>query len=144
MPTSSLRRATLALTAVILGACGSSAIAGGPAPSAPPGGAVITAANTSFDRAQLTVPADREFPLLFENRESVPHNVSVVDATSGDPWFTGEIFGGMASRTYAVPAIPPGTYRFLCDVHPTMVGTLIATVSEGFAEPGPAPILAAQ
>ena len=56
----------------------------------------------------------------------------------------GEIFGGVASRTYAVPAIPPGTYRFLCDVHPTMVGTLIATVSEGYAEPGPAPILAAQ
>jgi plastocyanin len=26
-----------------------------------------------------------------------------------------------------VPALAPGTYRFVCDVHPSMTGRLVAT-----------------
>jgi plastocyanin len=112
--------------AVIAFGCGTSAGTGGPPPSAPEGGAVITADHITFDRAELVLPADRAFPLIFENRESAPHNVTVFNEASGQVLFAGEIFGGPGSRTYAVPPIPAGTHRFRCDVHPEMAGAVIA------------------
>lgn len=122
-------------TAVLIAGCGSTAGADAPPPSSPPGGAVIVANGQAFDRAELSVPAGHEFPLLFENRESAPHNVNILDVASGESLFAGEIFGGSGTRTYQVPAIPAGTYRFRCDVHPDMAGTLIAVASA----PAPAP-----
>jgi plastocyanin len=115
----------LLLAGTILVACTTSAGAGGPPPSAPTGGAAITAQNIAFDRGQLAVPAGRPFQLLFENREGAPHNVRIYDDVD-QPLFVGEIFGGPGSRTYEVPAIPAGTHRFRCDVHPDMAGTVIA------------------
>jgi plastocyanin len=29
-------------------------------------------------------------------------------------------------QDYQVPALPPGTYQFVCSVHPNMTGTLTA------------------
>ena len=110
---------------LLVGACGPTAGAGGPPPPAPPGGAVISAAAIAFDRTELVVPAGDAFPLLFENRESAPHNVTIVDDVDRT-LFVGEIFSGPASRTYDVGPLPPGTYRFRCDVHPEMSGTVIA------------------
>ena len=115
----------LLLCGTVLVACTASAGAGGPPPSAPTGGAVITAQNIAFDRGQLAVPAGRPFQLLFENREGAPHNVRIYDDVD-QPLFVGEIFGGPGSRTYDVPAIPAGTHQFRCDVHPDMAGTVIA------------------
>ena len=40
--------------------------------------------------------------------------------------WTGEIFNGVETRTYDVPALPAGTYGFVCTVHPNMTGTLTA------------------
>jgi plastocyanin len=124
--TRSIRRAAgFFLAAAVLVSCSASA-AGGPPPTAPAGGAVITANGTAFDRQQLVVPAGTAFPLLFENREGAPHNVTIYDEGSAAPLFVGEIFGGPAARTYAVPAIPAGTHRFRCDVHLDMSGSLTA------------------
>lgn len=119
-------RAILLLASTVLVACTASAGAGGSPPPAPSGGAVITAAGTAFDRRELDVPAGRPFPLLFENRESAPHNVTIFDDGAEQALFVGEIFGGPGSRTYEVPAIPSGTHRFRCDVHPGMSGTVTA------------------
>jgi plastocyanin len=110
----------------LVAACTSPAGTGGPPPPAPSGGAVITAQGIAFDRQELTVPADRPFPLLFENREGPPHNVTIHEEDGGQPLFIGETFSGPASRTYAVPAIPAGRHRFRCDLHPEMSGTVIA------------------
>jgi plastocyanin len=122
-----IRGVALALLAAsVLVGCTASAGAGGPPPSAPPGGAVVTANGNAFDRAQLTVPAGRPFQLLFENREGAPHNVRIYDDGVDQPLFVGEIFGGPGSRTYDVPAIPTGAYRFRCDVHPEMAGAVTA------------------
>lgn len=117
--------AGLLLAAGLLAACSASAGAGGPPPSPPSGGAVVTAQGIAFDRSRLDVPAGRAFPLLFDNREGAPHNVRIYDDVD-QPLFVGEIFGGPGSRTYDVPAIPPGTHQFRCDVHPEMSGTVVA------------------
>jgi plastocyanin len=101
--------------------------AGGPPPTAPPGGAVITANGLTFDRQELDVPAGRPFSLLFENREIAPHNVAIFAEGSATALFAGEIFSGEASRIYEVPSLAAGTYRFRCDVHPEMSGTLISS-----------------
>jgi plastocyanin len=125
-----LRFAPLAVVAfaLVAVACSSSSRSGSaaPAPSAPPGGAVIVAQDIKFDRATLTVPAGTAAPLLFENRDGAPHNVSI-SAADGSKAFTGETFNGPGSRTYQLPSLTAGTYQFQCDVHPEMKGTLTAS-----------------
>ena len=119
-----IRRLVL-LAVVVLAGCGSAGITG-PPPTAPPGGAVIVAAGSAFDRTEIDVAAGAPFGLLFENRDAIPHNVSVV-GDDGDPIYVGEIFTGASSKTYAVPALAASRYAFRCDVHPlTMVGEIVA------------------
>jgi plastocyanin len=118
--------AILLLASSLLAGCGASTGSAAPPPSAPSGGAVITAQNIAFDRVGLVVPAGQPFQLLFENREGAPHNVTIYDDGGAPPLFVGETFGGPASRTYEVPAIPAGTHKFRCDVHPQMTGTVTA------------------
>jgi plastocyanin len=118
--------AAVALAAGMLAACSASAGGGDPAPSAPPGGAVILARDMAFDRGQLTIPAGVPFMLLFENRDSAPHNVTIYDDGVDGPLFVGDTFSGTASRTYEVPPIPAGTHRFRCDVHREMTGIVTA------------------
>ena len=89
---------------------------------------MIVAQGVAFDRTHLDVPADVAFPLLFENRDGAPHNVTILDA-GGTPLFVGETFTGYASRTYAVPPIGTGNYKFRCDVHTDMAGTLTVGVA---------------
>lgn len=97
-----------------------------PAPSQEPGGAVLTigAEGIAFDKDTLEAPADQAFQIAFENRDAgVPHNVEIRDS-NGASLFKGEIFNGVDTRTYDVPALPAGTYTFICTVHPNMIGTL--------------------
>lgn len=79
-----------------------------------------------FTTGTVTAPAGRPFVLAFENREMPPHNVHLRDA-SGATVFQGEVFSGAALRLHDVPALTPGTYGFICDVHPGMTGQLSAT-----------------
>jgi len=90
-------------------------------------GPSITALNQAFDRSELVVTAGQATGVLFDNRDSVPHNIAIyAEAGEGQPLFQGEIFGGPASREYELPAFPAGTYLFRCDVHQDMKGTLVA------------------
>jgi plastocyanin len=74
----------------------------------------------------VTVPADTPFVIVFENQDAgIPHNVAISDA-SGAEVFKGEIFNGVETREYQVPALPAGEYTFICTVHPNMTGTLTA------------------
>ena len=114
----------------LVAACAATTGAVGPIPSAPPGGIVVTADDIAFDRPRLEVPAGRPFPLLFQNRESTPHNITIFDQADGQTLFVGETFGGPDVRTYDVAAIPAGTYGFRCDVHSEMSGTLIAVAGD--------------
>ena len=114
-----------ALAAALLAACGSTAGSAGPVATVPPGGALIVAVDQRFESTAVSVPVAVSFPLVLDNRDAAPHNVTIVDG-HGKPLFVGEVFGGPAARTYDVPMLAAGTYAFRCDVHPTMTGELVA------------------
>jgi plastocyanin len=84
----------------------------------------ISAQNIAFDTDHLAATAGQAFVLEFDNNDAgVPHNVEIKDA-GGASVFKGQIITGPAKASYQVPALPAGSYMFLCDVHPNMTGTL--------------------
>jgi plastocyanin len=106
-----------------------SGAAGSPAAGASAGPAVslaLTASGVAYDKTDLAAPAGTPFQIVFTNNDAgIPHNVSIHQGSAtGQEVFKGEIFSGTDSRTYAIPALPAGTYAFVCSVHPNMVGTL--------------------
>jgi len=117
----------LALAAVLAACSGASAdnpTSAAPAGS-PSGDAVtIVAKDIKFVPTAVTVKADTAFDLAFDNQDGAPHNIKVTDG-SGATVFKGEIVTS-TKVTYAVPALPAGSYGFVCDVHPEMKGTITA------------------
>jgi plastocyanin len=90
------------------------------------GGVVIKeiAQGVQFVNKDLSAPADTPFQIEFDNQDAgTPHNIEIKDA-SGGVVFKGEIFSGVATKVYDIPALPAGTYPFVCTVHPNMIGTL--------------------
>jgi plastocyanin len=84
----------------------------------------ISAQNIQFDTDHLQAPVGQAFVLDFDNNDpGVPHNVEIKDS-SGASVFKGQIITGPAEAMYQVPALAAGSYMFVCDVHPTMTGTL--------------------
>ena len=114
--------------ALLVAACGGGGLGYDTAPaSLDPASPKILANNIAFDTADLAVPANAAFVLVFENKENVGHNVSIYgDAGFQTRLFEGKIFSGSATRWYPVPALAPGTYHFRCDVHPNMAGEIRA------------------
>ena len=99
------------------------------APSAGTGATVqlqLTASNVQYDKTDLTSPANTPFQIVFTNNDAgIPHNVSIhKDSPTGDEVWKGELVTGVTTVTYDVPALPAGTYGFVCTVHPNMTGTL--------------------
>jgi len=131
---------TLVVTSGILGGADEGTAGGGePVASAPAGGGVapapteaalpegdvlIRADNVQFLESAVTVPAGREFTIVFDNREAIPHNVEI--RKDGSSVWIGELFTGPEVRVYTVPPLDAGTYEFICTVHPNMTGTMTA------------------
>jgi cytochrome c oxidase subunit 2 len=103
---------------------------GGPSggPSGSPAAQIeLSAANLAFSTNALTAPANTPINLKFTNSDAgVPHNVLIhTGPNETDPiLFDGEIFPGVDRKIYPIPPLQPGTYAFMCKVHPTMTGTL--------------------
>jgi plastocyanin len=96
---------------------------------APGGGAVAIAATAlAFEQTEVNAPAGEPFQIAFTNNDAgTPHNVAIHKGdAAGAEVFKGEIFSGVDTKTYDVPALDAGAYAFVCTVHPTMVGTLTA------------------
>jgi plastocyanin len=89
----------------------------------PPADVTLEAFNITFTQTTLTAPAGRPFTVAFDNRDAVPHNLDIRDA-AGTSMFMGDIVTGPKVVVYEVPALPAGTYPFICTVHPGMTGTL--------------------
>lgn len=104
---------------------GASASAG-PAAS-PPGDATPltigtrTGSELEFEPDEVSVPAGSHVAVTFENRASLPHNltfsapISVATAAVVEPG---------TSETIEFDAPEPGDYDFACTIHPGMAGTL--------------------
>ena len=107
---------------------GSSPAPSGAASSGAPTGTTIdiTALNIAFDKAEITAPAGAPFTIHFDNQDQgIQHNVEIKDG-AGNQVLAGSLITGPAAIDYAVPALPAGSYSFLCIVHPNMAGTIKA------------------
>ncbi|HYK94722.1 MAG TPA: cupredoxin domain-containing protein [Candidatus Dormibacteraeota bacterium] len=116
--------------ALAVAACGGGGGLGDASPPASldPNSPTLNAANVAFDHVQLAVPANAPFVLVFDNQDTVGHNVSIYrDSAYQYQVFQGAIFSGPSKRWYPVPALTPGTYSFRCDLHPNMSGTIVAS-----------------
>ncbi|HTS14594.1 MAG TPA: cupredoxin domain-containing protein [Candidatus Sulfotelmatobacter sp.] len=92
------------------------------------GAIALDAKDIKFEQTTLTAPAGKSFTVTLTNHDSVVHNFAILKPGGGpsDFLFNGQpLTQGGQSTTYSVPALPAGTYTFICIVHPTqMTGTL--------------------
>jgi plastocyanin len=96
---------------------------GAPPPSGHPADVTVTAKGLAFTPTAWTGPGGRPFTIAFANEDAgTPHNIELVDGSGANVW-KGDVFSGIETRTYQVPALPAGAYKFLCIVHPFMTGT---------------------
>ncbi len=80
-----------------------------------------TGGSLQFDPTETSVPGGGDVTVAFENRATVPHNLTF-DAPIGAA--TATIVDPGESETITFPAPDPGTYRFVCTLHPGMEGSL--------------------
>lgn len=129
-----LRRGALLFLplALVLAACGGAAAepsedtSGGGTVAVVDGNVDLAADDLEFDANVIQAPAGEPFTITFTNLESVPHNVAVLTEEGGDEIARGEVITGPdAEDVLEAPALEPGTYFFLCDVHPDMNGTVV-------------------
>jgi plastocyanin len=83
----------------------------------------ITAKDTKFDKADISVPAGSQVTLKMTNQDTVIHNIAFYpdkSAVEKDAYFIGELFKGpnvTKTESFKAPD-KPGSYYFHCDVHP--------------------------
>ena len=94
------------------------------AQDAPAGATPVRIINLSFDPAEITVPTGAA--VTWTNDDTVPHTVTSVDGV-----FDSGIFDPGGSFSWTLDQ--PGTFPYVCQLHPQMQGTVIA---EGEATAG--------
>ena len=80
----------------------------------------------AFDATSLTAPAGKTWHVKIDNQETfLKHNFTVASGkTVAERIFQSPNFG-FGTSAFDVPALPAGTYLFVCTIHPeTMTGTL--------------------
>lgn len=136
-----MRRTVAVLALVVLmtllGACSKAKDTGFPssgsptasAPSSPTAApqpvteATIVAKKLAFDLKVLVFKANSPIKLTLDNQDAgMPHNFSIYNGAT--PVFRGDFTTGPVRKVYDIPALKPGTYRFQCDAHTAMAGTV--------------------
>ena len=86
-----------------------------------PTSVTITAKNVAFVPTKVTIAAKTDVTVTFDNQDAgVPHNLhfDTPDVVKTD------VKNGPDQETLKLNVDKPGKYTFMCDVHPTMAGTL--------------------
>jgi cytochrome c oxidase subunit II len=94
----------------------------------------VTAQNISWDTNCIAVNAKAPIALTVVNNDAgIDHNFAIYDGPDRKTeLFEGGKFAGVATQSSQIPALPPGTYYFQCDVHgPAMSGTFIVAKPSG-------------
>lgn len=85
----------------------------------------VKAEGTAFAQKEITLKADAEVEIRFDNNDrGVQHSILIFADDPAKPLFRGELVTGVATATYKFRAPPAGEYKFQCEVHPTMKGTV--------------------
>lgn len=84
----------------------------------------VSASGVNWETPEITAKADTEFTIHFDNKDAgIPHNVVVQDGM-GMVLAQGNTINGPATEDLKVPALAAGEYKFVCTIHPNMVGKL--------------------
>ena len=124
----------VAQTGVLSSIGGAAAPSGSPAASgaaggggAPKGDLSVVAKDIAFDTKTLEIGAGKAFTITFQNMDApgVPHNIQIRGSDGSVIQDQPTIDGG-TSTVYQFQPLQPGTYTFICKVHPipSMTGTL--------------------
>ncbi|MFG3037183.1 cupredoxin domain-containing protein [Streptomyces sp. NPDC048330] len=115
----------IAVLCLLIALVGCSA-SGGPAPASP---SPSTPSATSVSEERIDIKDFRFAPadlvvapgarVFVVNEDSAPHTVTAEDANA---FGTGTFEGGQTAA-FTAP-LTAGTYRYVCDIHPSMTGTL--------------------
>lgn len=111
---------------------------GGGSSAAGSGPVQLVAQNLSFDKKDLSWAANTPTQVILDNKDSAVHNFSIVSGPPGfnKPAGVAAIANPGSKVTYDEPALPAGTYKFQCDIHPAlMFGTLTVTGGPGGGAP---------
>jgi cytochrome c oxidase subunit 2 len=100
-------------------------------PAPPPSGAPtlkVVAENIAYDVKTLEVPANTPFVIDFMNKDpaSVTHDIDIRQTDGTTMVQNQDPIPGGTDRQYQYQGLPPGTYTFICSIHPIppMTGTL--------------------
>jgi plastocyanin len=99
--------------------------AGGDTATVEGGNVEISAADLVFNVTTIEAPAGEDFTITLVNDDSAPHNVSVYSEEGGELLAEGPFIDPDQTGTTDVSALEPGTYYFVCDLHPEMNGSLV-------------------
>ena len=126
---SKLRRLVVAVGLVSLHACSLGQAPTGETSASPAVTVQVVAVELAFEPATLVLPSGTPVGITLDNRDpGILHNIAIMTA-DGTLVFRGETFAGIEARTYRVAALSAREFRFVCDVHPTMTGTLIVNAA---------------
>ncbi|WP_454788954.1 cupredoxin domain-containing protein [Mycolicibacterium lutetiense] len=111
--------AVIAALVVTVSAC-SNAPSAAPAstPPAPVAGTAVSIDNFAFAPAMLTV--HRGDTVTWTNHDAEPHTVAAEDGSFRSP-------GMGADATFSFTFTNPGSYDYICSIHPVMHGTVVVT-----------------
>jgi plastocyanin len=121
---SKLGRMVVGVGLVSLQACSLGQAPTGETSASPAVTAQVVALDLAFEPDTLVLPSGIPVGITLDNRDpGILHNIAIMTA-DGTLVFRGETFAGIAARTYRVAPLSAREFRFVCDVHPTMTGTL--------------------
>ena len=97
--------------------------------SLPPGTLQVVAKNIEYDVKALTVTGGQPFAIQFVNQDTgIDHDVDIRDAAGKAVIQDQPHTAGGHTSVYQYTALQPGTYTFICSVHPIGPMTGVLTV----------------